>query len=214
MSSLTPSSVSGPGGTHYRRYSSVQRRNRVRRGEKKTAKRAFLRLRCFFTDTLFQSPVACHKLRHLLYPLKREGRRAYRLHCNAHQLHGVIVRGYPVGAQCSAAAAAVYDRPLAVFPYPDGNRLHDPSAAALPVAGFDIDVKAAKTVRAVIAVIRPGIFRGDRPTAYLTGKAVSARVCFIVSFFKCSPLVFTVHGVVLLNDIFYISAGRFGSCSA
>ena len=88
------------------------------------------------------------------------------------------------------------------------------SAAALPVAGFDIDVKAAKTVRAVIAVIRPGIFRGDRPTAYLTGKAVSARVCFIVSFFKCSPLVFTVHGVVLLNDIFYISAGRFGSCSA
>ena len=40
-----------------------------------------------------------------------------------------------------------------------------------------------------IAVIRPGIFRGGRPTAYLTGKAFSARVCVVVSFFRCSPLV-------------------------
>ena len=53
MSSLTPSSVSGPGGTHYRRYSSVQRRNRVRRGEKNSksahfcGSAVFLRIRYF-----------------------------------------------------------------------------------------------------------------------------------------------------------------------
>jgi hypothetical protein len=54
-------------------------------------------------------------------------------------------------------------------------------------------MKAVQTVWAMIAVITPGAFRHDKPTADLAGKTVATRVGFIVSFFELSSFVFSVR---------------------
>ena len=51
----------------------------------------------------------------LRHPFNGEGRIADGLHGDGHELHGVIVRRHPVGAERAAAFAAVDDGPFAVF---------------------------------------------------------------------------------------------------
>jgi hypothetical protein len=43
--------------------------------------------------------------------------------------------------------------PLPVFLDPHRDRFHDPLAAGAPVTGFDVDVKAEETARAVIPLL-------------------------------------------------------------
>lgn len=64
----------------------------------------------------------------LRHPFNGEGRIADGLHGDGHELDGIIVRRGPVGAECAALAAAVDDRPFAVFPNPHRHRLHQSAA--------------------------------------------------------------------------------------
>ena len=69
--------------------------------------------------------IAAHQGGHFLKIVQRKRRRAQGFHGNAHELHGIVVCRHPVGAELSAAFAAVDDGPLAAFAYPDGHRLHE-----------------------------------------------------------------------------------------
>ena len=62
-----------------------------------------------FAFLLPHPSIAAHQGGHLLDIVKREGRLTERLHGNAHELHGVVVCRHPVGAEFSAAFAAVDD---------------------------------------------------------------------------------------------------------
>lgn len=144
---------------------------------------------------LLHSAVAGHEGGHLLDALQWERRLAQRLHGDGHELHGVIIRRHTVGAERSAALAAVYDRPLAALAYPDRHRLHDAAAVDGPVAGLDVYMQAGKAVGAVVTVVAAGILRCAEPATDLAGKAVAAGMGLVVAFFKGLPLVFAVHGV-------------------
>ena len=91
---------------------------------------------------LLHSAVAGHEGGHLLDALEGERRRAERPHGDTHKLHRVVVRRHAVGAERSAALAAVDDRPLAVSSHPDGHGLHDAAAVAFAVAGRNVHVQA------------------------------------------------------------------------
>ena len=132
---------------------------------------------------------------------------AQRLHGNAHELHGVVVCRHPVGAELSAAFAAVDDGPLAAFAYPDGHRLHDAAAVGGTVAGLFVHMKAGQAVGAMVAVVAPCILRGADPSADLAGKGIVAGVGLIVTFFKGLTFVFTIHGIVLLKNCVCSSSG-------
>ena len=53
-------------------------------------------------------------------------------HGNAHELHGIVVCRHPVGAELSAAFAAVDDGPLAALAYPDATGSMMPPQAYIP----------------------------------------------------------------------------------
>lgn len=55
---------------------------------------------------------------------------------------GVVVRSHAVGAERTAALAAVNDRPFSALAYPNGDRLHNAAAVTCPVAGFYVHMKA------------------------------------------------------------------------
>ena len=76
------------------------------------------------------------------------------------------------------------DRPLAALAHPYGDRLHNAAAVRFPVAGLDVHMQAAQTVRAMVAVIAAGVLRCAEPAAYLAGESVGAGVGLIVTFFK------------------------------
>lgn len=59
----------------------------------------------------------------------------------------------------------------------------------------------------MIAVFRTRVFGCYKPSADLTGEAVAARVCFIVTLFKCFPFIFTVHDKFLLKMFNVFSGG-------
>ena len=106
---------------------------------------------------LLHSAVAGHEGGHLLDALQWERRLAQRPHGDRHELHGIVVRRHTVGAERSAALAAVDDRPLAAPAYPDRHRLHDAAAVGSPVTGLDVYVQAGEAVGAVVAVVAPGV---------------------------------------------------------
>lgn len=144
---------------------------------------------------LLHSAVAGHEGGHLLDALQWERRLTQGPHGDGHELHGIVVRRNTVGAERTAALAAVYDRPFTALAYPDRHRLHNTAAVRGPVAGLDVYMQAGKAVGAVVAVVAAGILRCAEPTADLAGKAVAAGMGLVVAFFKCLPLVFAVHGV-------------------
>lgn len=84
-------------------------------------------------------------------------------------------------------------RPFAVLAYPDGDRLHDPSAVRGPVAGLHVHVEAVQAVGAVVAVLAPGTRRDHGPPADAAGEAVMAWMGLVVAFFKGFSLVFSVQ---------------------
>ena len=112
---------------------------------------------------------------------------------DAHELHGVVVGSHAVGAERTAAAAAMNERPLAVFAYPDGHGLHDAAAVGCAVTGRDVDVQAVQAVRAVVAVAAPGTLRCYEPSADSAGKAVAAGVGFVVACLVLLSFVFVLH---------------------
>ena len=144
---------------------------------------------------LLHSAVAGHEGGHLLDALQWERRLTQGPHGDGHELHGVVVCRHPVGAEFSAAFAAVDDGPLAALAYPDRHRLHDAAAVGSPVAGLDVYVQAGKAVGAVVAVVAAGPLRCAESTADLAGEGVIAGMGLVVAFFKSLPLVFAVHGV-------------------
>ena len=73
----------------------------------------------FFGCGLPHPSIAAHQGGHFFKIIQRERRRAQGLHGNAHELHRVVVCRHPVGAELSAAFAAVDDGPLATLAYPD-----------------------------------------------------------------------------------------------
>mgnify|MGYP006961024248 CR=1 FL=1 len=83
---------------------------------------------------LLHSAVAGHEGGHLLDALQWEWGLAQGPHGDGHELHGIVVRHHTVGAERSAALAAVDDGPLAALAYPDGHRLHDAAAGIHPKA--------------------------------------------------------------------------------
>ena len=86
------------------------------------------------------------------------------------------------------------DSPFPAFAHPDGNRLHNPAAITFPVAGFNIHVKAAQAIGAMVAMITAGAFRCAKSSADLAGKAVLASMCFILTLFKGFAFIFAIHG--------------------
>ena len=144
---------------------------------------------------LLHSAVAGHEGGHLLDALQWERRLAQRPYGDGHELHGIVVRRHTVGAERSAALAAVDDRPLAALAYPDRHRLHNTAAVRGPVAGLDVYVQAGKAVRTVVAVVAAGVLRRAEPAADLAGKGILAGVRLVVAFFKGLAFVFAVHGV-------------------
>ena len=144
---------------------------------------------------LLHSAVAGHEGGHLLDTLQWERRLTQGLHGDRHELNGIVVRRHTVGAERSAALAAVDDRPLAALAYPDRHRLHNTAAVRGPVAGLDVYMQAGEAVGAVVTVVAAGILRCAEPTADLAGEGVIAGMGLVVAFFKSLPLVFAVHGV-------------------
>lgn len=126
-------------------------------------------------------------------PLEREGWSAQRPERDAHELHGVVVGSHAVGAERTAAAAAMNERPLAVFAHPDGHGLHDAAVVGCAVTGRDVDVQAAQAVRAVVGVAAPGTLRCYEPSADFAGKAVAAGVGFVVACLVLLSFVFVLH---------------------
>ena len=151
--------------------------------------------------------IAAHQGGHFFKIVQRERRRAQGLHGNAHELHGVVVCRHPVGAELSAAFAAMDDRPLAALAHPDGHRLHDTAAVGGTVAGFFVHMKAGQAVGAMVAVVAPGILRGADPSADFAGKGIVAGVGLIVTFFKGLAFIFTIYGIVLLKSCVCSSSG-------
>ena len=80
-------------------------------------RRAFLRHGGLFVFGcgLPHPSIAAHQGGHFFKIVQRERRSAQGLHGNAHELHGVVVCRHPVGAELSAAFAAVDDGPLTAF---------------------------------------------------------------------------------------------------
>ena len=156
---------------------------------------------------LLHSAVAGHEGGYLLDALQWERRLTQGPHGDGHELHGIVVRRRAVGAEGAAAAAPVDDGPLAAPAHPDGDRLHDPAAVRLPVAGLDVDMQTCKAVRAVVAVAAPRVIRGAEPAADLTGKGVAAGVVLIIALFQGLSLVFTVHCVFPPDAVFFASPG-------
>ena len=142
---------------------------------------------------LLHSAVAGHEGGHLLDALQWERRLTQRPHGDGHELHGIVVRRHTVGAERSAALAAVDDRPLAALAYPDRHRLHNTAAVRGPVAGFDVYMQAGKAVGAVVAVVAAGALRRAEPPTDLAGEGVAAGVCLVIALFKGFPFVFAVH---------------------
>ena len=133
---------------------------------------------------LFHPPIASHQGGHFFNAFQGERRFTKRLHGNAHQFHGVIVCGYPVGTELTAALAAVDNCPFAAFAHPDGNRLHDAAAVGCAVARLFVYMKAGQAVGTMVAVPAARILRRTQPTADFAGKAVSTIMGFIVTFSK------------------------------
>lgn len=144
---------------------------------------------------LLHSAVAGHEGGHLLDALQWERRLTQGPHGDGHELHGIVVRRHTVGAERSAALAAVDDRPFTTPAYPNRHRLHDAAAVRGPVAGLDVYVQAGEAVGAVVAVVAAGLLRCAESAADLAGEGVIAGMGLVVAFFKGLPLVFAVHGV-------------------
>ena len=83
---------------------------------------------------------------------------------------GLSVCRYAVGAESSAAPAAVDNGPLAIVPHPDCHRLHDAAAVGGPVSRLYIHMEAGKAVGAVVTVLAPGVLRRAEASADLAGK--------------------------------------------
>ena len=104
---------------------------------------------------LLHSAVAGHEGGHLLDALQWEWGLAQRLHGDRHELHGIVVRRHTVGAERSAALAAVDDRPFTAPAYPDRHRLHDAAADLAGegvIAGMGLVVAFFKGLPLVFAV--------------------------------------------------------------
>ena len=112
--------------------------------------------------------------------LNGKGRLCNGAHGYRHQLHGIVVSGNSVGAELSAAAAAMYQRPLAVFAHPHSHCVHYTSAVGGSVSGLVIDVQTGKAVGAVVAVVGSRSLRGAYPAAYLAGKGLIAGFVSVV----------------------------------
>lgn len=106
-----------------------------------------------------------------------------------------------------AAAAAVDDRPLPVFPHPYAHRIHDAAAAGLPVSGFVIDMQARQAIGTVVAVVAAGAGRNDLTAADLTGKNLVACVRFVVACFKLLSFICPIHGRFLLKVSSFLLGG-------
>ena len=75
-------------------------------------------LKLFYEHPPYGRGQFCVSFQHfgdLRHPLNGKGRAADGLHGDGHELDGIIVRRDPVGAEHAAPAAAVDDRPFAVF---------------------------------------------------------------------------------------------------
>ena len=64
--------------------------------------------------------------------------------CNAHQLHGVVIRRCTVGGKGPAPAAPVDDGPLSPFAHPHGHGLHNAAAVRRPVPGLDVHMQVER----------------------------------------------------------------------
>ena len=94
----------------------------------------------------------------------------------------------------AAPSATVDDGPFAAFAYPNCHGFHQPAAGGCSVAGFLVNMQAAKTVRAMVAVGTACALRNNDAAAVFAGEHFAAGVCFVISFFKAFAFVFTVHG--------------------
>ncbi len=74
------------------------------------------------------------------------------------------------------------------------------AAVRLSVTRLIVEMKAGKAVRTMVAVSTSGTFRRYKPCAYLTGKAVIARIRFIISLFKFSSFIFSVQVISSCNS--------------
>lgn len=144
--------------------------------------------------------VCAEALGKLADALDGEGRLAERLQGDAHELHGVIVGGDSVGRKRTAAAAAMDDCPLAVFAHPNRDGVHNSAAVGLAVAGFNVNVQAAKAVWAMVAVVAARTLRNYLAPADLAGENLLAGVVFVVAFFKFFLFVFAVHIFLRMGD--------------
>lgn len=77
----------------------------------------------------------------------------------------MIVGRDAIGTEGSARAAAVDQRPFATLSHPDGDRLHEPAAVGLAVAGVDVEVDAVQAVGAVVPMFGPATGADDRYAA-------------------------------------------------
>ena len=146
-----------------------------------------------FAVWLLHTSFTAHSGGHFFDPFQRERRLAQGLHGHTHELHGIVVRRYPVGAERAAPTAAVDNRPLAALTHPNRNGFHDSAAFRRPVARLYIHVQAAQAIGAMVPVVAACILGYAKSSADLAGKAVTASVRFIVTFFKSFSFIFPIH---------------------
>ena len=82
----------------------------------------------------------------------------------------------------------------AAFAHPNCHRFHQSAAGGCSVAGFLVNMQAAKAVRAMVAVGTACTRRNNDVAAVFAGEYFAAGVGFVISFFKALAFVFTVHG--------------------
>ena len=129
----------------------------------------------------------------LRHPLNGEGRIADGLHGDGHELDGVVVRRTPVGAERAAPAAAVDDRPFAVFPNPHSHRLHQSAAVRCPVARFNVQMHGTQAVGAMVPVVAPRARRDDGIAAVPAGEPFLAGVSLKIAFYVLISFIIPVH---------------------
>jgi hypothetical protein len=83
--------------------------------------------------------------------------------------------------------------PFTLVANPDCHRLHDTTAICLPITGFNVQMQAVETIRAVVAMFTRCTFRNHKSTTIAAVKLFRASMGLVVALFKRFSFIFTIH---------------------
>ena len=151
-----------------------------------------------------------------------------RSHRELHQKNRVVIRKCPIQIQLSTPLAAMQDTPVTIFSCDYGNRLHFPVTDRFPVSRRLIHMKAVKTMRTMIPMLRSRPFRLNPLSAMRADKTLEARLfsvirmgelffllLFLPLLLRCTPSRFpSLHFDFLFNRYISVFHTVYNPCSS